>query len=296
MRASSFVAVGIAGALAIALLAGAAVPAPVFERVVFFPQPRLPLERWSTPPESDLAPITVRAADGVPLRGWIARGRPGAPWCIFFYGNAGSVPTSVGMLHWIRNNTGMTTVAVDYRGYAFSGGDAPNFRDVRADALRAYDAIAARSGTSGVFVYGLSLGSTLAVHVAAARSVRGMVLHSPVATAEEEAAWYRYHMVPAPFGRIVGFVPNAAVRAGMNNVAEIAHVHAPLLVVHGDADPMVPFEGGHHVFAAAASADKEFVQVRGAHHNDIGLYHTPAGEKITAFLLRLQRTAVRKVS
>ena len=93
----------------------------------------------------------------------------------------------------------------------------------------------------------------------------------------------RDRFVPWPFNRLRP-VPSRSVRIALDEAREITQVHAPLLVLHGDADDLIPIAQGYAVERAAASRDKRFVVVHGARHNDVFYAGTPAGDAIAAFV------------
>ncbi|MDP9104330.1 MAG: lysophospholipase [Candidatus Eremiobacteraeota bacterium] len=264
-------------ALAVVALAVRA-PVPIGDAQLLFPPRRPALAEWN---RRGVEPFPVRAADGTPLRGWILRGRPNAPWLIIDYGNASTMQNMFPLAAWFVHRLGCTTVMWDYRGYEFSGGniDALASRD---DALRVYDAVRARSN-GAPFVYGLSYGTTLAVHMAASRAVRALVLHAPPSDAMTAANAVRDRLFPWPVNRLRP-APTRSLVIALDEAHEIARVTVPLIVLHGDADTMIPISQGRAVEHAAGSRDKRFVVVPGARHNDVLYANTPAGDAIAAFL------------
>jgi pimeloyl-ACP methyl ester carboxylesterase len=259
----------------LALAVGA--PIPIGDAQLLFPPERPQLAAWNRP---GVETFSVRAADGTTLRGWILRGRRDAPWLLIDYGNASSMQTMFPLATWFAR-LGYTTVMWDYRGYEFSGGniDALASRD---DAMRVFDAVRARSN-GAPFVYGLSYGTTIAVHVAASRSVRALVLHAPPSDAMTEAIAVRDRFFPWPVNRLRP-MPTRSLRIALDEAREIARVTAPLMVLHGDADALIPISQGRAVERAAGSPDKRFFVVRGARHGDVFYAKTPAGDAIAAFL------------
>ena len=271
-------AIGVGALVSFAVVAVAVgAPVPIGESAVLFPPKRPPLAAWHRP---GVEPFTVRAADGTLLRGWILAGRPGAPWLLMDYGNASTMQNMAPLASWFVQR-GYTTVMWDYRGYEFSGGR-PDVLATRDDALRVYDAVRARSHAPP-FVYGLSYGTTIAVHVAASRPVRALVLHAPPSDATTAMVSYRDRFVPWPIKRLRP-VPTRSVRIALDEAREIARVRAPLIVLHGDADTLIPIAEGRTVERAAGSTDKRFVTVHGANHNDVSYAGTPAGDALAAFL------------
>jgi hypothetical protein len=95
--------------------------------------------------------------------------------------------------------------------------------------------------------------------------------------------WFRDRYVPWPLNRLTP-APARSVRIAMDVEDEVRAVRAPLLVLHGDADELIPIQEGLAVERAAASRDKRFVVVHGARHNDVDYAGTPAGDALAAFL------------
>jgi fermentation-respiration switch protein FrsA (DUF1100 family) len=104
-----------------------------------------------------------------------------------------------------------------------------------------------------VVVFGRSLGSAVALHVATVRPARAVVLESPLSTA---ADLRRAHYP---------FLPGALLRLELDNVARAARLDVPLLVFHGDGDRIVPPAMGRAVAAAGRGA---FHLIVGAGHNE----------------------------
>ncbi len=161
----------------------------------------------------------------------------------------------------------MRVVAYDYRGYGFSEGRA-DVRTFRRDALRLYDALAATTpgGAARVGVFGFSMGTAIAAYVASERKVAGLVLVAPISNAH---AFFIDYVAPrrSPFPPEKLMTTPDADEA-FDEVGMVAKSTAPLLVVHGDADDTVPYAEGKEVFAASRSAQKSFVTIRGAKHDE----------------------------
>ena len=144
------------------------------ERLIFFPQPVVSTAHLP----ARAAPFAVEAADGTKLRGWIVPGAASpAPAIVYFGGNAEEVSWSLADGRWPR---AWTLVALNYRGYGESEGS-PTARNLLADGLALHDAVAARADIDPmrIVVFGRSLGTAVAAHVARERPVAGAVLVSP---------------------------------------------------------------------------------------------------------------------
>jgi fermentation-respiration switch protein FrsA (DUF1100 family) len=147
---------------------------------------------------------------------------------------------------------GFSVFAYDYRGYGLSDGS-PSERHVYADIDGAYDYLTGKLGVAPetIVAYGRSLGAGAAVDLAARRPVGGVILESPFLTAFRVMT-----RVPLfPFDKF-------------RNVDKIGRVRCPLLILHGEADEIVPFWHGRRLFDKAPGP-KTFVAIPGAHHNDL---------------------------
>jgi pimeloyl-ACP methyl ester carboxylesterase len=183
---------------------------------------------------------------------------------------------------WFAHTTGATAVLWEYRGFGASGGSL-DVAKTRGDALLLYDDVRRRSG-SIPWVYGVSYGTTVAAAIARARPVRGVILHAPPSDAMTECLYVRDRYLPWPFHRLRP-APSAAVAAAFAVATTMHGVHAPLIVLHGTADTLIPIAEGRAVERAAGSREKRFVAIPHATHADVRYEGTPAGAAIAAFML-----------
>lgn len=233
-----------------------------FQERITFPAPRAALPD----PQRVLGygeRIALAMRDGSRLVGWYlppqtaedGDGRRKSAGLLWFYGNGETIGAIWPILRDFRPPQAGLLV-VDYPGYGASGGRASEAGLYEAADL-AYQALAARPDVDRhrVYVYGRSLGSAAATHVAATHEVAGLILESPFTSARGMAA------------RHYGFVPRFVVRLRLDNLANMARVRCPVLVLHGTADMVVPIQMGRDV-AAAAPGPVEFVMIEGAGHNE----------------------------
>src|SRR5262249_9766849 len=129
--------------------------------------------------QANAAPLEVVVPDGTHLRGWIVKGAASpAPVVIYFGGNAEEVSWTLSDRRWPRE---WTIIGLNYRGYGASEGK-PGQAALQSDALAVYDAVALRDDVdrARIVVFGRSLGTAIAAHVAAERpGVAAAVLVSP---------------------------------------------------------------------------------------------------------------------
>lgn len=226
------------------------------------PAPGSPLADWTARPTR--TPIQV-AALGATLRGWTFRAVAQYPQrlrILFFNGNAMTIDGSQSLYRSLAVHGADVTV-FDYRGYGFSTGK-PDVMDFRRDALVLYDNLA-KDGP--VVVYGFSLGTAVATYLASQRKVAGLILAGTIATAQEE---FPVFARAEGFGpeKIANMIPSPDAIAAFNERGLIAANQAPLLMLHGEADQLVPIRQGREVFAASSVQRKTFVSLPGAGHNE----------------------------
>lgn len=229
--------------------------------------------------------VETAGRDGTKLRGWaISTARLNAPYVLFFYGSNEDASIERNRLVWL-SGLGVNVVCFDYRGYGFSEGQI-GAAAIRDDALRMYDALKATVAPPGstVMVYGWSVGTQMALHVAANRPVAGVILQAPPASATAMDMASRAADVPAIVRWAVALKSDADVRSIYQGAVEAKVVSAPLLVIEGKLDTTVPPAQAQAVFDASPSHDKRIVFVDGADHNTLKFRESPASSAIVAFL------------
>lgn len=201
--------------------------------------------------------IVIATEDGRRLHGWwIAGSRPAIGHVLLCHGNAGNVGDRVTHAASLAA-AGLDLLLFDYRGYGRSSGratEAGTYRDARA----ARRALLEQRGVdpARVLYLGESLGGAIALALALEAPPAALILQSTV-TSVRELARLHYPFVPG------GLVPDA-----YPSLERIAQLRAPLLVLHGDRDEIVPLEHGERLFAAAPEPKRLHV-VAGAGHNDL---------------------------
>lgn len=134
----------------------------------------------------------------------------------------------------------------------------------RHDALAIYDKLAS---SGPVVVFGFSLGTAIASYVASERHVAGLILAGTIANAQEEFPVFA-RAIGYPSSKIASITPSEDAIMAFNAIEMIKRSDAPLLMIHGEADSLVPIQQGREVFAACPAKQKQFVSVPGAGHNE----------------------------
>ena len=207
--------------------------------------------------------VAFVAEDGVRLHGWLVPGRRPLTvlWC---HGNAGNISHRVGKLKLLTSELGVGVFLFDYRGYGRSEG-VPTEAGLVRDAVAARQALLREGADPGRIVYyGESLGSAVAIDLALVAPPLALVLEAPFASIAAMA----HHVLPGA---------GTVMKTRWNSLAKMPRVRAPLLVLHGDADEVVPISQGRALFAAAAEP-KTFVAVKGGDHNEVFLAGRPYWE------------------
>jgi fermentation-respiration switch protein FrsA (DUF1100 family) len=239
---------------AIALVALSIAVLPALERFfIYFPI----RQHVATPAEYGLRADDFAVETDVGLRGWWIRGG-GRFVLVWFDGNAGNISHRLENARVLVDRFGVDLVQVDYRGYGLSEGT-PDEAGFYRDGLAVYDAVAAR-GLPGarIVAFGRSIGAAVALDIAVQRPVAGVILETPFLSVAEMA---REHYP---------FIPSRLLRTRFDSLNRIARLRAPVLILHGDEDEIVPIAHGRQLFDRA-SHPKQFFTIPGASHNDTWL-------------------------
>ncbi|MDD5585531.1 MAG: alpha/beta hydrolase [Alphaproteobacteria bacterium] len=252
---------------------GTLVLAFLFQRhLSYFPDKLafIPAE-WAMP---ELETLTVNTSDGLNLKSWY-RGpkKSGRPVIVFFQGNgAHSGYRNFKVRPWLDDGYGL--LFVGYRGYGGNPGK-PSEQGLYNDARAAIGAVLQRGvSPSSLIFYGESIGSGVAVQMAMEYKPAALVLEAPF-TSLPDAGAYHYPWLPV----------RSFLKDKYDSLAKIGRVHAPLLLIHGEKDRIVPIQFGRQLFAAA-NEPKQAVYIPEAGHND--LYDWGAEEVVLKFLAKIQ--------
>jgi fermentation-respiration switch protein FrsA (DUF1100 family) len=183
--------------------------------------------------------LNLVTADRQTLLAWYVPARPGRPVILYFHGNGDSLGNAAGRISQLTP-TGDGVLAVEYRGYPGSSGK-PSEAGLIADGEAGYrEARALGFDDKRIVLLGESLGSGVAVALAARHPVGALALDSPYSSLADVAA-YRYPIFPVRW----------LVLDSFRSDRRISQVRAPVLIVHGDADPVIPIRFARRLFALA---------------------------------------------
>ena len=227
-------------------------------RLIYFPS------GGPVPPAATVLPgardVVLHTADGLELGGWYLPGTGDAA-VLVLPGNGGDrsmrAPLAAGL-----HRMGLSVLLVDYRGYGGNPGK-PTEEGLATDARAAHDWLTAQPEVDRVVYFGESLGAAVAVGLAIERPPAALILRSPF-TSLPDVAGEHYPWLPV----------GTLLMDRYPSLRRIPALQAPLLVIAGDEDDIVPWSLSRRLYEAAPEP-KEFLTVPGAGHNDPALADGP---------------------
>jgi pimeloyl-ACP methyl ester carboxylesterase len=240
--------------IALALYAGLTVTVYFAQRsLMYFPDTVHTTPAAAGLPEAEEVPLT--ASDGVHVLAWHVAPQDGKPVILYFHGNGGALKYRVARFHRLIAD-GIGLVALEYRGYGGNPGS-PSEDGLIADAEAAYAFAAAHYPPQQIVVWGESLGTGVAVALAAEKPVGRVILEAPFTSAlavGENRYWY----LPV----------RLLMKDQFRSDRRIAKVTAPLLILHGVHDHVVPYAMGEQLFGLA-NKPKHLVRFLDGGHEDL---------------------------
>ena len=232
---------------------------PEVLRVLFYPRKDHSFP-YST---QDVRLISVDIDNAVRIAGRLYPAESFSPLIIFFHGN-GEIASDYDDLAQFYNQIGITFLVWDYRGYGLSTGT-PTAGNLLDDALTVVEKTedicrANELDPSRIYVMGRSLGSAAAIEVAA---------HSPVSMSGM--------IIESGFSDSVSLLLRLGMPLqytsddinGFGNLTKIKKIKIPILIIHGEADTLIPPSDGRKLYEACSSNNKRLVLIPGGRHNDL---------------------------
>ena len=227
------------------------------DSLIFHPQALPDGVRRVTAELPNTSEVALTASDGTRINGWLRHTQTSNPvgLVIYFGGNAeevsGQISDAAHLAPW-------SVASFNYRGYGESQGK-PSETALNSDALEIYDQLAARKDVDvkRIVVMGRSLGTGVAVHVAANRPVRAVMLVSPFDSLRS-IAQREYPYVP------IGWL----LKHPFDSAALAPQIKAPLLVLSGGRDRLIPSANSKRLVDAWAGPS-QWQTIVGTGHNDI---------------------------
>ena len=225
-------------------------------RMIYFPFSEVPAAGEIS--RGRIEQVRFHTVDGLELTAWFFPISGPAPrtTILVFNGNAGNRAYRVPLAEAL-NRRGLQVLLTDYRGYGGNAG-APTERGLAADSRAARAHLVRRPDVdpSRIAYFGESLGSAVAVDLAAEYPPSALILRSPF-TSMADIGQHHYPFLPV----------RLLLRDRFASIERIRQTRAPLLVIAGGRDSIVPIEFSRRLYEAAAEP-KQLVVLPDADHND----------------------------
>lgn len=214
-------------------------------------------DRARTPPAAaglaQAQEIVLDTADGERVIAWHVPPRGDKPVVLYFHGNGGALNLRVDRFGKIVAQ-GFGLLALSYRGYGGSSGK-PTEEGLIEDARAAYAFAAERYPR--IAVWGESLGTGVAIALAAEKPVTHVILDAPFTSTADVAA------------DLYWFLPvRLLMKDQFRSDQRIKRVSAPVLILHGEADDIIPIAYGERLLAMIPGK-KQMVRFPGGYHVDL---------------------------
>lgn len=232
--------------------------------------------------------VDFSSLDGTRLHGWFLTPNGSGPakaTVIHFHGNAENISTHFQAVAWLARE-GFNIFVFDYRGYGQSDGK-PSRQGVQEDAVAAVRWVRGRPDVDPdrLILFGQSLGAAIAVHVAAEtdrRGLRAVVLDSGFSSYRAIA---RDKLASSVFTWVFQWPLSFLVSepdAPRDDIVKIAPV--PVLIIHGTADPVVPYYHAETLYAAARNPKTLWTIPNAGHTSAFGHYGKTYRPRLVAYL------------
>lgn len=237
-------------------------------RLIYFPTAEVPPLSTTLPSARE---IQINTSDGLTLTGWFLAAPDPTAAVLVLNGNAGNRAHRA-LLACALLDRGYEVLLFDYRGYGGNEGS-PSEEGLARDAEAALAALNEVATADRVILFGESLGAAVAARLAVESPPAALVLRSPFPSLQAVAAVH-YPFLPTRF----------LLRDRYDTLQSISLIKAPILVVAGSADSIVPTHLSRTVYEAA-TVDAHWALIDNADHNDPALsFGQPLLDAVDRFL------------
>lgn len=204
-----------------------------------------------------IKPLMLVTKDGIKLEAlYLHHEKGNRKIVIYFHGNAGNLYHRIDEASVIYN-MGHNVIISGYRGYGMSSGE-PTEDGIYIDGRTVLEYV---SGTlhykpENIYIYGRSIGTTVAVDISQNIPLGGVILITPLSSAAD--------FIRDKYTGILA----VAGKNHYNSIGKIRNLKSPVLVIHGTEDEIIPFNHGEKLYEAY-QGKKFFVSIPGGGHNDL---------------------------
>lgn len=221
-------------------------------RLIYFPESQTP--RLQDYQATDMTTVLLRTNDNIELTSWYKPAIDNQPTILFLHGNAGHIGYRMPLVRqFIR--AGFGVFLLEYRGYGGNKGS-PSEQGLYEDGRTALQFLYQKGIKSKqIVLYGESLGTGITTKLAVEHPVCSVILQSPFTSLVSLSRYHYPWIIIKPKDRF-------------DSLARIKNIHAPLLVLHGKRDQVVPFSEGLTIFTQA-NEPKKMLEFDKKNHNDL---------------------------
>ena len=182
-------------------------------------------------------------------------------YAIFFHGNAEDVNLANEMLSHIKSTLSVNVIAPEFAGYGIYSGY-PTEGQLFNDAVNVFDYMVEKMNINpnNIIIFGRSLGTSIATHLASKRKSAALILISPFLSIR--------HMIKDILGRFISF----AIRDRFRSGEYIKNVESPILIIHGQIDSIIKYYHATELYNRTTSPC-ELILPENMEHNEFDFYH-----------------------
>ncbi len=224
----------------------------LFQRhLIYFPDRRVPkLEQYHA---TDMTIVMLKTKDNLTLRSWYKPAQKNQPTLLYLHGNAGNIGNRMPLARQLIKE-GFGVFLLEYRGYGGNRGT-PTEKGFYEDARTAVLYLQQQGiKPKELVLYGESLGTGVATHLATEFPVCAIVLQSPYTSLANLSRYHYPWVFVKPWDQF-------------NSLERIKSIHAPLLIIHGKQDYIVPYREAQELFTQANNPKKMLLLDRHNHFN-----------------------------
>ena len=188
----------------------------------------------------DIEKVKIETLDNIELLGWYhEKNLKDSKTLVYFHGNAGSLENRIHKLNHFQDMN-INFLIIAWRGFNGNKGK-PSERGLYIDGKSAIDWLKKKGvDEKNLILYGESLGTGVATHLAQNKNYAGVILETPF-TSMVDAAKNFYPYIPI----------NLLLKDKFENFKKVKNINTPILVMHGEVDQIVPFSMGKKIYEIA---------------------------------------------
>ncbi len=253
----------------------------IIDKIAFHPDSIDVIQSKRLP--SNIKEVFIETEDNLKIQSYYLPNKISDILLIYFHGNAGNIGHRIYDLRQI-NSFGVNVLGISYRGYGKSQGK-PSEKGIYIDGKAAirYSNQILGFPMEKIFIFGRSIGTTVAIDSAQNLNIGGLILVSPLTSGKAQAEFSGLRYVSFLAGDI------------FNNIGKIVNVKCPVLVIHGTQDTIIPFEMGVEIFNRV-KAKKRFLKIQGAGHNNLSTQYDELYWSAVDDFIKYNRTIKREKS